>query len=126
METPKRRFLPGEGVKKVREKYNLLAPELDDDKIRVGHKIQNMTLDEIKSRIPRVIFSGILVSADILYNDHLRGSDIKKRKEAAAVFLEKLGGANFLKNLAALSSGQDKKDQSRPDKVDWGKKEDAE
>ena len=121
MEAPKRRFLPGEGVKKVREKYNILSPELDNDNIRVAHKIQKMTLDEIKSRIPRVIFSGILVSADILYNDHLRGSDGKKRTEAAATFLDKLGAANFLKNLSALSAGQDAKDKTKPAKVDWGK-----
>lgn len=126
MENPKRRFLPGEGVKRVQNKYNLMGLELDEDNIRIANKIQDMTLDQIKARIPRVILSGILISADILYNDHLRSSDRKKRKEAAAVFLDKLGGANFLKNLAALSAGEEDKDKIQPKTVDWGKRDDDE
>lgn len=103
-------------------KADILGPELDDDRIRLGYKIKDMDIEEIKARIPKVIYSGILLSADILYNDHLRGSDIKKRKEAAAVFLEKLGGANFLKNLAALSAGEDAKKKGQPGKVNWASK----
>lgn len=103
----------------MKEKYNLSGPELDDDKVRLQHKIKDLTLDQIKAKIPRVVFSGILLSADILYNDHLRGSDTKKKREAAAVFLEKLGNANLLKNLAVLSSSEDDKNKRQPKKVRW-------
>lgn len=110
----------------MKEKYNLDGPELDEDKVRLQHKIRDLTLDEIKAKIPRIIFSGILLSADILYNDHLRGRDMKKKKEAAAVFLEKLGNANLLKNLAVLSSGEDEKNKKQPKKVSWGDDEEKE
>lgn len=107
----------------MKEKYDIVTPELDEDNVRLAHKIQNLTLDEIKGRIPRIIFSGILLSADILYNDHLRGRDMKKKKEAAAVFLEKLGNANLLKNLAVLSAGEAGKEKKQPKKVSWGDEE---
>jgi hypothetical protein len=107
----------------VKEKFDIVTPELDDDHVRLAHKIQNLTLDEIKNRIPRVVYSGILLSADILYNDHLRGRDMKKKKEAAAVFLEKLGNANLLKNLAVLSAGKEDHENKKSKSVEWSGEE---
>jgi hypothetical protein len=107
----------------VKERYDIAGPELDEDKVRLQHKIQRLSLDEIKARIPRVVYSGILVSADILYNDYLRGRDMKKKKEAAAVFLEKLGNANLLKNLAILSSSETESEKKKAKTVAWGEDE---
>lgn len=70
-----------------------------------------------------MVYSGILLSADILYNDHLRGRDMKKKKEAAAVFLEKLGNANLLKNLAVLSAGREEHDKKKSKAVEWAGEE---
>lgn len=107
----------------MKEKFDIVTPELDEDRVRLAHKIQSLTLDEIKERIPRVVYSGILLSADILYNDHLRGRDMKKKKEAAAVFLEKLGNANLLKNLAVLSAGREEHDKKKSKAVEWAGEE---
>jgi hypothetical protein len=79
-----------------------------------------MDLEEIKERIPLTIYKGILLAADILYNDHLRGRDVKKRREAADTFLGQLGQANFLKNLAGLSSVQDEKNKKKPARATFG------
>lgn len=117
MGADKRRFT--DSLEKLKKKHNIVTPELDDDKVRLAHKIKDLTLEDIKSRIPRIFFSGILLSADILYNDHLRGRDMKKKKEAAAVFLEKLGNPSILKNLSALEKGEAGK-KGDPPKVDWG------
>lgn len=121
MAPDKRRFT--DSLQKVKEKFDIVTPELDEDRVRLAHKIQSLTLDEIKERIPRVVYSGILLSADILYNDHLRGRDMKKKKEAAAVFLEKLGNANLLKNLAVLSAGREEHDKKKSKAVEWAGEE---
>lgn len=121
MAPDKRRFT--NSLEKVKQKFDIVTPELDEDKVRLAHKIQNLSIEEIKARIPRVVYSGILLSADILYNDHLRGRDMKKKKEAAAVFLEKLGNANLLKNLSVLSSSEEDKNKKQPKKVSWGDEE---
>jgi hypothetical protein len=38
------------------------------------------------------------------------------------VFLEKLGGANFLKNIAGLSADAEAKKKSKPGQVNWASK----
>jgi hypothetical protein len=100
-----------------------MYPELDSDGVRVIHKIHTMNLEEIKERIPRTVYAGILLAADILYNDHLRGRDPHKRREAADVFLSQLGQANFLKNLASLSAVQDEKNKKKPATATFGEEQ---
>lgn len=84
-------------------------------------EIDELDIDEIKAKIPKVIYSGILQSAYIL-NSHLRGKDPKKKKDAAEVFLDRLGQANFLKNIAALNAGEDSKNKHKPGTAEWGDK----
>lgn len=122
MENPAVRFRPGEAINAVRKRYRLEAgPELDDDKVRLRYKIHDLSLDDIKSRIPRVLLSGILLSADMLYNDHLRGSDTKKRQAAAEMFLSQLGRSEFLKNLLALDAPKIESKKKEPAIVEFKK-----
>jgi len=116
----KRRFLPGEGLERAKRLVKEATPPTPDEVAAAAlAQIDELDVEEIKSKIPKLIYAGILKSAFIL-DQSLRGKDSKKRKEAAAAFIEKLGAANFLKNLASLSSGQDARDQKKPAKVAWG------
>jgi hypothetical protein len=97
-----------------------MPPTAEETAAAVLVKIDEMDIDDIKAKIPKLIYAGILQSAFIL-NSHLKNKDPKKKKEAAAVFLDRLGQANFLKNIAALGAGEDKKNQRKPATADWGK-----
>ena len=96
-----------------------LPPTAEETASAVLAKIDEMDIDEIKAKIPKLIYAGILQSAFIL-NSHLKNKDPKKKKEAAAVFLDRLGQANFLKNIAALNSGEEKKNQHKTATAEWG------
>lgn len=97
-----------------------LPPTAEETAAAVLTKIDEMDIDEIKAKIPKLIYAGILQSAFIL-NSHLKNKDQKKKKEAAAVFLDRLGQANFLKNIASLSAGEDSKNKHKPATAEWGK-----
>lgn len=96
-----------------------LPPTADETAAAVLAQIDEMDIDAIKAKIPKLIYAGILQSAFIL-NSHLKNKDQKKKKEAAAVFLDRLGQANFLKNIAALNSGEDTKNKHKPATAEWG------
>lgn len=96
-----------------------LPPTAEETAAAVLAKIDEMDIDEIKAKIPKLIYAGILQSAFIL-NSHLKNKDQKKKKEAAAVFLDRLGQANFLKNIASLGAGEEKKNQHKPGTAEWG------
>jgi hypothetical protein len=96
-----------------------LPPTADETAAAVLAQIDEMDIDAIKAKIPKLIYAGILQSAFIL-NSHLKNKDPKKKKEAAAVFLDRLGQANFLKNIAALGAGEEKKNQHKPGTAEWG------
>lgn len=101
-----------------------LPPTAEETAAAVLAKIDDMDIEEIKAKIPKLIYAGILQSAFIL-NSHLKTKDQKKKKEAAAIFLDRLGQANFLKNIASLSAGEEKRNQNKPAKAEWGNKEEA-
>jgi hypothetical protein len=91
-------------------------------KVRVVTQLPEMTLEQIKEKIPRMIYESILLSVDILLNDGLRSQDPKKKHAAAAEFMERMGDASFLKNLAALKAEVDKDAALRTgQKTEWGK-----
>jgi hypothetical protein len=100
-----------------------LPPTAAETAEAVLAKIDEMDIDEIKAKIPKLIYAGILQSAFIL-NSHLKNQDQKKKKEAASIFLDRLGQANFLKNIAALGAGEEKKNQHRPSTAEWGTEKD--
>ena len=45
MGADKRRFT--DSLEKLKKKHNIVTPELDDDKVRLAHKIKDLTLEEI-------------------------------------------------------------------------------
>lgn len=90
---------------------------------RIVTKLPDMTLDEVKGEIPKLVYAGLLLSADILLNDFLRSRDPKKQKEAALALVDKLGDQSFLKNLAQIRD-EVERSQAGPDakkKVEWKK-----
>lgn len=85
-------------------------------------KLPYMSIEEIKAKIPRMIYESILLSVETLLNDGLRSKDPKKKHAAATEYLERLGDASFLKNLVALKTEVDKDDELRKgQKAEWGK-----
>jgi len=95
-----------------------LPPTPDEVASAALKQIDELDLDDIKAKIPKIVYSGMLKAAFIM-DQHLNSRDQKRRKEAAAVFLDRLGQANFLKNIAALSAGEEKKNQHKPAKAEW-------
>lgn len=85
-------------------------------------RVRKMSTRSIKEAIPRLVYEAMLMSVDILLNEHLRSRKPERKKEAAAVFLSKLSDAAFIKNLALLTEEASRtKDKHKPAKAEWSK-----
>lgn len=93
-----------------------------------AYKVRTMTDLQIKRKIPRLFYEGLLMSVDILSNEYLRSKDPKKKKLAAREFLDLLCDTNFIKNLVILkeegkddSKGKAEREKDRGT-AEWGGK----
>jgi len=92
---------------------------------RLAREISKLSLEEIKEKIPRSIYEGILMASETCKR-FLKSKDPELKEKGAKMLLDLMSEATFLKVINQLQTGVFEENRGRKVVVNWGNEEQKE